>query len=229
MALTARECRTSPTPHRSRRVLSITLRSKEALGAAALDRYWQLTERGLQVLSDEGTAPLERLNPISSHSPTDAELGLHERMHGRNFGTELADHSRLIRDRLAMILQHGREQSKAASAKRSCGAIETDLMLRRWPLFAQFLGRRCTAIQDRQRWESPAAVFCRSCSRPSLGRGEPPAGMNNERIRLAILARCRTPRCAAIAQACDGFVLLSPATRVRSGMHPGEWSRACSA
>jgi TetR/AcrR family transcriptional regulator, transcriptional repressor for nem operon len=79
--------------------------SKEALGLAALDRYWELTERGLQILSDERIPPLERLR---SYFQSLADLMKSWRyakgcMVG-NFSTELADQSRSIRDRLSMIL-----------------------------------------------------------------------------------------------------------------------------
>jgi len=78
--------------------------SKEALGAAALDRYWELTERGLRILSDESIPPLERLKRYFESLADLMEIWKYAKgcMVG-NLSTELADHSRLMRDRLAMI------------------------------------------------------------------------------------------------------------------------------
>ena len=103
--------------------------SKEALGAAALDRYWQLTERGLQVLSDERTAPLERLKSyFQSLADLMRSWDYTKGCMVGNFGTELADHSRLIRDRLAMILAAwSRAIESCIREAQAAGAIETDL------------------------------------------------------------------------------------------------------
>jgi TetR/AcrR family transcriptional repressor of nem operon len=78
--------------------------SKEALGVAALDRYWELTERGLGILSDESIPPPERLKRYFKSLADLMETWKYTKgcMVG-NLSTELADHSRLMRDRLAMI------------------------------------------------------------------------------------------------------------------------------
>src|SRR5260370_33317416 len=75
--------------------------SKEALGAAALDRYWELTERGLRILSDESIPPLERLKRYFESLAELMEIWKYaEGCMVGNLSTELADHSRLVRDRL---------------------------------------------------------------------------------------------------------------------------------
>src|SRR4029079_18820416 len=79
--------------------------SKEALGAAALDQYWQLIERGLEVLSNEKIPPLERLRLyFQSLADLMQSWDYYRGCMVGNFSAELADHSRLIRDRLAMML-----------------------------------------------------------------------------------------------------------------------------
>jgi TetR/AcrR family transcriptional repressor of nem operon len=79
--------------------------SKEALGVAALDRYWELVERGLQILSDESVPPLERLKSyFQSLADLMQSWSYTKGCMVGNFATELADQSRLIRDRLAMIV-----------------------------------------------------------------------------------------------------------------------------
>jgi TetR/AcrR family transcriptional repressor of nem operon len=79
--------------------------SKEALGVAALDRYWELIENGLRILSEESVPPLKRLERYFQSLADLMESWKYTKgcMVG-NFSTELADHSRLMRDRLAMIL-----------------------------------------------------------------------------------------------------------------------------
>lgn len=103
--------------------------SKEALGAAALDRYWELTERGLRILSDESIPPLERLKRYFESLADLMQSWKYAKgcMVG-NFSTELADQSRLMRDRLAMIFAAWTRALEGcireAQAKR---AINTDL------------------------------------------------------------------------------------------------------
>jgi TetR/AcrR family transcriptional repressor of nem operon len=79
--------------------------SKEALGIAALDRYWEMTERGLTILQDEGIPPLERLERyFKSLADLMGRWKYEKGCLVGNFSTELADQSPLVRDRLSTIL-----------------------------------------------------------------------------------------------------------------------------
>ncbi len=79
--------------------------SKEALGAEVVDEYWQRGAcRTLRILSDETLAPLERLrryfaSMVGNLADRDYRCGC---LIG-NLSAEMADQSRLVRDRLSAI------------------------------------------------------------------------------------------------------------------------------
>ncbi len=78
--------------------------SKEALAASALDRYFQeRTSERLRVLSDTALSPMTRLRRYFEQLA--AMLAQRDYVGGcmiGNLSTEVADHSRLLRDRLAV-------------------------------------------------------------------------------------------------------------------------------
>ena len=76
--------------------------SKEALALEVIDRYGQEQGALAGVLSDESIAPVERLRRYFGSLATNLAAQNYERgcLIG-NFSTELADHSRLVRDRLS--------------------------------------------------------------------------------------------------------------------------------
>ncbi|WP_244443343.1 TetR/AcrR family transcriptional regulator [Bradyrhizobium sp. Ai1a-2] len=79
--------------------------SKEALAVEALERYWRVVLSHLQELNDESRPPLDRLKSYFERlsgvgRDCDYERGC---MIG-NMGAEMPDQSRLVRERLAVIL-----------------------------------------------------------------------------------------------------------------------------
>jgi TetR/AcrR family transcriptional repressor of nem operon len=79
--------------------------SKEALGAEALERYWQGVLDSLEMLQDDGVPPMARLR---SYFRKLSDVGRKTKyrpgcMVG-NLSTEMSDQSPLIRERLAVIL-----------------------------------------------------------------------------------------------------------------------------
>src|SRR5262250_3003246 len=78
--------------------------SKEALGVAVLDRYWQICSEQLRILNDERVPPLDRLRRyFESLAGSIAGQGYAKGCLIGNFSTELADQSRLVRERLTAI------------------------------------------------------------------------------------------------------------------------------
>jgi TetR/AcrR family transcriptional regulator, transcriptional repressor for nem operon len=79
--------------------------SKEELAVEALDRYWQWVLSGLRPLGDPETPPMERLKQYFRRL---SERGRkHEYRPGcmiGNMSTEMPDQSRLVRERLAVVL-----------------------------------------------------------------------------------------------------------------------------
>ena len=79
--------------------------SKEALGAEALDRFWQSRACGyLRILSDESMRPIDRLQRY--FATVGAAMATREYACGcmiGNLSLELSDQSRLVRDRLASV------------------------------------------------------------------------------------------------------------------------------
>jgi TetR/AcrR family transcriptional repressor of nem operon len=77
-------------------------KSKEALAAEVIDRYAKEQAALAGVLSDESISPVERLRRYFASLATNLAEQNYERgcLMG-NFSTELADQSRLIRDRLS--------------------------------------------------------------------------------------------------------------------------------
>ncbi|HWL86242.1 MAG TPA: TetR family transcriptional regulator C-terminal domain-containing protein [Polyangiaceae bacterium] len=78
--------------------------SKEALGAEVIDRCFQTTSARRAILSDESLSPLERLRRYFDGLA--AALEAAEFAYGcllGNFSAELADQSRLVRDRLSSV------------------------------------------------------------------------------------------------------------------------------
>lgn len=80
--------------------------SKEALGAELLDLYWQKTANtSLRILSNEALSPLERLRRyFDALAANLASLSYEQGCLLGNFGAELSDQSRLVRDRLSALL-----------------------------------------------------------------------------------------------------------------------------
>ncbi len=79
--------------------------SKEALAVEALDRYWQRVLGSLDMLSDEKTPPVERLRRYFRHLGGIARQGDYRLgcLIG-NMSAEMPDQSRLVRERLAILL-----------------------------------------------------------------------------------------------------------------------------
>jgi TetR/AcrR family transcriptional regulator, transcriptional repressor for nem operon len=78
--------------------------SKEALGVAVLDRYWQICGDQLRMLSDERVPPIDRLRSyFESLVNTIVGQGYARGCLIGNFSIELADQSRLVRERLTAI------------------------------------------------------------------------------------------------------------------------------
>lgn len=80
--------------------------SKEALGAELVDIYWQkAASASLRILSNEALPPLERLNHyFDALAEGLASLSYEQGCLLGNFGAELSDQSRLVRDRLSSLL-----------------------------------------------------------------------------------------------------------------------------
>lgn len=79
--------------------------SKEALGAAVLDRYWQQrAETSLGILGDAKVRPRERLRRyFAALAAIMAERDYTGGCLIGNLGAELSDQSRLVRDRLGAV------------------------------------------------------------------------------------------------------------------------------
>ncbi len=79
--------------------------SKEALGAAVLDRYWQQrAETSLRILDDAKVRPCERLRRyFGSMAAKMAKRGYTGGCLIGNLGAELSDHSKLVSDHLAAV------------------------------------------------------------------------------------------------------------------------------
>jgi TetR/AcrR family transcriptional regulator, transcriptional repressor for nem operon len=79
--------------------------SKEALGAAVLDRYWQQrADTSLRILDDAKVRPRERLrNYFAAMAAKMAKRGYIGGCLIGNLGAELSDQSKLVSDRLAAV------------------------------------------------------------------------------------------------------------------------------
>jgi len=79
--------------------------SKEALGAAVLDRYWQQrADTSLRILDDAKVRPRERLRSYFAVMAANmAKRGYTGGCLIGNLGAELSDQSRLVSDRLAAV------------------------------------------------------------------------------------------------------------------------------
>ena len=79
--------------------------SKEALGAAVLDRYWQMRAgTSLPLLEDAGVRPRERLQRyFAGMAANMAKRGYSGGCLIGNLGAELADQSELVRDRVTAV------------------------------------------------------------------------------------------------------------------------------
>lgn len=104
--------------------------SKEALGAAALDRYWQDRAcAALRGLSDQETPPLQRLRRYFDVMAA----GLAGRDYASgclvgNLSAELSDHSRLVCDRLSSVFAGWtRALETCIRDGQRAGAIRADL------------------------------------------------------------------------------------------------------
>lgn len=104
--------------------------SKEVFATEIVDLYWQkMVNANLKILSDETLSPLKRLN---CHFDALAE-GLTNLNYKRgcllgNFGTELADRSELVRERLSDLLSRWtREIEFCIRDAQSAGEIRVDL------------------------------------------------------------------------------------------------------
>src|SRR5437899_75499 len=80
--------------------------SKEALGAAVLDRYWQQRAGAtLRILEDSEVRPHERLRRhFAAMAANMAKRGYTGGCLIGNLGAELSDHSKLVCERLAAVL-----------------------------------------------------------------------------------------------------------------------------
>jgi TetR/AcrR family transcriptional repressor of nem operon len=104
--------------------------SKEVMGAEALDRFWQRNGCGLLgILSDESVKPLERLEryfTVASSSLSDG--GYRCGCLVGNLSAELADQSRLVRDRLASVFAGWtRPIELCLKEAQQAGEVRTDL------------------------------------------------------------------------------------------------------
>jgi TetR/AcrR family transcriptional repressor of nem operon len=79
--------------------------SKEALGAAVLDRYWQQrADASLRILDDAKVRPRERLRSyFAAMAAKMAKRGYTGGCLIGNLGAELSDQSKLVSDRLAAV------------------------------------------------------------------------------------------------------------------------------
>jgi TetR/AcrR family transcriptional regulator, transcriptional repressor for nem operon len=79
--------------------------SKEALGAAVLDRYWQQrADTSLRILDDAKVRPRERLRCyFAAMAAKMAKRGYTGGCLIGNLGAELSDQSKLVSDRLAVV------------------------------------------------------------------------------------------------------------------------------
>ena len=80
--------------------------SKEALSVEILDLYWQkMVNKSLKLLSDETLSPIERLKQYFSVLAQGLSKQNYEQgcLFG-NLGTELPNQSRLVRERLSLLL-----------------------------------------------------------------------------------------------------------------------------
>jgi len=79
--------------------------SKEALGAAVLDRYWQQrADTSLRILDDAKVRPCERLRSyFAAMAAKMAKRGYTGGCLIGNLGAELSDQSKLVSDRLAAV------------------------------------------------------------------------------------------------------------------------------
>ena len=79
--------------------------SKEALGAAVLDRYWQQrADTSLRILDDAKVRPRERLRSyFAAMAAKMAKRGYTGGCLIGNLGAELSDQSKLVSDRLAAV------------------------------------------------------------------------------------------------------------------------------
>jgi TetR/AcrR family transcriptional repressor of nem operon len=103
--------------------------SKEALGAAVVDRYWQQrADASLRILDDAKVRPCERLRRyFASLAANMAERGYTGGCLIGNLGAELSDQSRLVSDRLEAVFAGWTEAVEACiqDGKRE-GEIPTD-------------------------------------------------------------------------------------------------------
>ena len=78
--------------------------SKEALGAEVIDLYWQKAAASLRILSDEALPPLARLKRYFDALAELNSLSYEQGCLLGNFGAELSEQSRLVRDRLSSLI-----------------------------------------------------------------------------------------------------------------------------
>jgi TetR/AcrR family transcriptional repressor of nem operon len=102
--------------------------SKERLGVAALDRYWQRTRTALDILKDEQIPPIARLRAsfrtLGEGASRNFKLGC---MLG-NFSTELSDQSPQIREHLTGIFESWTRAIEAcAAAAQRDGSMRQDI------------------------------------------------------------------------------------------------------
>jgi TetR/AcrR family transcriptional regulator, transcriptional repressor for nem operon len=103
--------------------------SKEALGVAALDRYWEHAGRALLLLRDESVAPVERLRRYFEQlGQLMARWNYTKGCLIGNFGAELADQSVPLRERTATLLADWSRAIEACVAQaQHAGAVRRDL------------------------------------------------------------------------------------------------------
>ena len=103
--------------------------SKEALALEVIDRYRKEDEARAAVLSDESISPVERLRRyFASLATNHAEQNYERGCLLGNFSTELADQSRLIRDRLSSnFASWSRQIEGCIRDGQKAGEISTDM------------------------------------------------------------------------------------------------------
>jgi TetR/AcrR family transcriptional repressor of nem operon len=103
--------------------------SKEALGVAALDRYWQHADAGLRLLRDERVAPAERLRRYFEElAELMARWNYAKGCLIGNFSAEIADQSAVLRERAAALLADWtRAVEQCLREAQHAGTVRRDL------------------------------------------------------------------------------------------------------
>jgi TetR/AcrR family transcriptional regulator, transcriptional repressor for nem operon len=103
--------------------------SKEALGAEALERYWQGALTSLEMLKDDNVPPMARLQSYFHRlSDVGRKTKYRPGCFVGNLSTEMSDQSPLIRERLASILaQWTRAIGECVKLAQNDGSLRRDI------------------------------------------------------------------------------------------------------